>query len=109
MAGLIAMAPATLLQGVAKNTWELALIRAFQGAGSAAVAAPAFALGADLSKSHGRGRQLSVLTVGFGLGVAIGPLLTGFLVLAFFLLPFIFFTAFLLIGAFVVYRYVGKA
>ncbi len=43
-----------------------------------------------------------------GLGIAIGPLITGFLVIPFFQLPFITFTLLLLSGAWVVYRLVPE-
>jgi MFS family permease len=79
-----------------------------QGVGSAAVAAPAFAAAGDLSRKGGRGRQLSILTIGFGLGVAIGPLVTGVLVLSFFLLPFLVFAGLLVAGAFTVYAFVPE-
>jgi len=106
--GLFVMAAATYLLGIVENTLQLTLVRVLQGIGSAGVAAPAFALGGDLTKSGGRGRQLSVLTIGFGLGIAMGPLLTGFLVGAFFQLPFIFFALLLLAGAWIVHHFVPE-
>lgn len=106
--GLLAMIPSTIWLGLVTNTWQLALARVCQGAGSAAVAAPAFAAAGDLSRKGGRGRQLSVLTIGFGLGVAIGPLITGLLVLFFFLLPFLVFAGLLLVGAVIVYFFVPE-
>jgi MFS family permease len=41
---------------------------------------------ADLAKTGGEGRQMSLITMGFGLGLALGPLL----------------------GAWIVYRYVPE-
>jgi MFS family permease len=36
-------------------------------------------LAADLSKGGGEGRQMSIITMGFGLGIALGPLIAGIL------------------------------
>ena len=108
ISGLLLMVPATYILGIVDTTLQLAIVRIIQGAGSAAIAAPAFALAGDLSKSGGRGRQMSVLTIGFGFGVAMGPLLTGFLVLPFFQLPFITFAGLLLLSAWVVYHFVPE-
>lgn len=104
--GLVLMAPATALLGVAHSVASLSVFRVVQGVGSAAVAAPAFALAADLSRAGGEGRQLSVVTMGFGLGIALGPLLAGLLAVAFFELPFLVGGALALSGAAVVWRYV---
>lgn len=108
IAGLLIMVPATIWLGLVSDTLQLALARVAQGVGSAAVAAPAFAAAGDLSKKGGRSRQLSVLTIGFGLGIAVGPLITGLLVLFFFLLPFLVYAGLLLAGAFVVYFFVPE-
>lgn len=106
--GLLLMVPATILLGVAGSTFQLTIVRLFQGLASAGIAAPAFALGADLAKSGGEGRQMSIITMGFGLGIALGPLLAGILVLAFFELPFLVGGAMSLLGAWVVYHYVPE-
>ncbi|MEZ5332831.1 MAG: MFS transporter [Thermoanaerobaculia bacterium] len=89
IAGLLFMAPATALLGFAGSTLQLAGVRLFQGLGSAAIAAPAFALAVDVSRRGGEGRQLSLLTMGFGLGIAAGPLLAGLLAPIRFELPFV--------------------
>ena len=44
---------------------------------------------ADLSQAGGEGRQMSVITMGFSLGLAAGPLLAGLLAVFFFELPFL--------------------
>jgi MFS family permease len=108
IAGLLVMVPGTLWVGLAPDTLQLTLARVVQGIGSAAVAAPAFAAAGDLSRKGGRGRQLSALTIGFGLGVAVGPLITGVLVLFFFLLPFLVFAGLLVGGALAVYFFVPE-
>jgi MFS family permease len=106
--GLLIMIPATIWLGLASDTLQLALARVLQGVGSAAIAAPAFAAAGDLSQKGGRGRQLSVLTIGFGLGIAVGPLITGLLVRFFFLLPFLIFAGLLLAGAVIVFFFVPE-
>jgi MFS family permease len=87
--GLLLMAPATALLGGVTDMYQLVLTRLFQGVASACIAAPAFAVVADLSQSGGEGRQMSVITMGFGLGLAAGPLLAGILAVLFFELPFL--------------------
>ena len=44
---------------------------------TAGVAAPAFALAGDLARKGGEGREMSYVTMGFGLGLGVGPLLAG--------------------------------
>lgn len=106
--GLILMAPVTALLGLITTTAQFVGLRFFQGIGSAAVAAPAFALGADLSKAGGEGRQMSIITMGFGLGIALGPLMAGVLAVYSFLLPFLVAGVLTLIGAWVVFKYVPE-
>lgn len=106
--GLVAMAPATALLGEASTFFELIGLRIMQGIASAAIAAPAFALAADLSTSGGEGRQMSIVTMGFTFGIATGPLLSGILAVFFFDLPFLLGGALLLLGAWVVYRAVPE-
>ena len=108
ISGLILMAPATVLLGLAATTLQLTGFRVFQGVASAAIAAPAFALAADLSRSGGEGRQLSIVTTGFGLGIALGPLAAGVLATLIFELPFIIGGALTIVGAWIVYRYVPE-
>jgi MFS family permease len=106
--GLVLMVPTTVLLGYMPSFLSLSGMRFLQGIGSAAVAAPAFAVAGDLAQSGGEGRQMSILTMGFGLGVALGPLLTGFLAVYSFQLPFIILGLLCLVGVWVVYRYVPE-
>jgi MFS family permease len=108
IAGLILMSPATALLGWAATTLQLTGLRVVQGIGSAGVAAPTFALAADLSRVGGEGRQMSVITMGFGLGIALGPLIAGVLAVFFFELPFYVGALLSLAGAWVVYHYVPE-
>lgn len=107
-AGLLVMAPGTALLGAAGSTLQLAGYRALQGLGAAGIAAPAFALGADMARAGGEGTEMSLITMGFGLGIAVGPLAAGFLSRWFFELPFLVGGALSLAGAWVVQRYVPE-
>jgi MFS family permease len=97
--GLLLMAPVTALLGVVTSTFQLTAARLIQGVAAAAVAAPAFALAGDLSVGGGEGRQMSLITSGFGLGIATGPLLAGVLAVSSFELPFLVAALLLLGGA----------
>lgn len=89
LGGLIMMIPATALLGEVTTMLQLVLLRIFQGIAAAGISAPAFAVAADLAKSGGEGRQMSMITMGFGLGMAVGPLVSGLLAIIFFELPFL--------------------
>jgi MFS family permease len=106
--GLILMAPATVLLGYVGTTLELTGVRAFQGVASAAIAAPVFALAGDLSSLGDEGRQMSVITTGFFLGLTIGPIIAGTLAVYFFELPFWVGAVMSLVGAWIVYQYVPE-
>jgi len=106
--GLILMAITTALLGESATLTQMIILRLIQGVAAAAIAAPAFAVAADLAKSGGEGRQMSVITMGFGLGIAAGPLLAGLLAVIFFELPFIVIGAMSLAGALVVLRYLPE-
>ncbi len=106
--GLLLMAPATVILGYVGSTLQLTAARVFQGIASAGIAAPAFAVAADLAKKGGEGQQMSFITVGFGLGIGLGPLMTGLLVGYFFELPFIVMGGLCLLAAWVVFRFVPE-
>jgi MFS family permease len=94
--------------GLVRQTWQLVLLRVFQGLASAGIAAPAFALAGDLSQAGGEGRQMSVITMGFVLGLSFGTLIAGILAVYWLELPFILGGALSLLGAWVVYRFVPE-
>jgi MFS family permease len=77
--GLLLMAPVTISLSFAGSTAVLVGLELLQGLGAAAIAAPAFALVGDLSEPGEEGRRASIVTMGFGLGIALGPLIAGFL------------------------------
>jgi MFS family permease len=103
VAGMLVMAPATAATGLVMSTLQLTGVRAVQGVASAAIAAPAFALVGDLSRAGHEGQQMSILAMGFGLGIAIGPLIAGVLAVYSFLLPFVVGGVLCLLGAWLVY------
>lgn len=80
VAGLAALAPTTLMQGLVLEPWLMVLARLLQGVAAALVFAPALALAGDLSDEGQTGAQMSVLTVAFGLGISAGQLAAGYLV-----------------------------
>jgi MFS family permease len=97
--GLLLLVPATALMGYVSTTLQLVGARILQGSASAGVAAPAFALAADLSSAGTEGRQMSFITAGFSLGIAVGPLIAGFLAGISFPLPFLIGAGGCLVGA----------
>jgi MFS family permease len=90
ISGLILMAFSTALLSEAATTEQLIWVRVLQGIGAAGIAAPTFALAGDLAKVGGEGQQMSIVTMGFGLGIALGPLIAGLLAVSSFRLPFFF-------------------
>lgn len=108
IAGLVLLAPATAFLGSVVSTLQLTGLRAVQGLASAAIAAPAFALAGDLSKVGGEGQQMSLLAMGFGLGIAIGPLIAGVLAVVAFELPFLVGGVMSFVGAWIVHRFVPE-
>lgn len=79
VSGLLLLTPATAYMGHVESTAQFILIRMIQGVGVACVAAPTLALGGDKSSSGKRGREMSLITMAFGLGIGIGPMIGGFL------------------------------
>jgi len=72
------------------------------------VFASGLALGGDIVNNRDSGTKLSVLTMSFGLGTAIGPLAAGFLVRFGFLTPFAFGAGLAVIGFLLVYTQVEE-
>ncbi len=108
LSGLVLMALTTMVLGEVQTWGQLVAVRLLQGIAAAGVAAPAFALAADLSKTGGEGRQMSVVTMGFGLGISVGPLLAGLLSVIFFELPFLVIGLASLLGAWLVYQHMPE-
>jgi len=104
--GLLGLIPTTLLQGVVVAPWQMIGARLLQGTVAAMVFAPALALAGDLAEEGQSGAQLSVLTVSFGLGIALGQFLSGFLIRFGFLAPFIAGAVLAAVGLVLVYTQV---
>jgi MFS family permease len=105
---LLFMAPVTGLLGEVTTLWQFILLRVLQGVATAGIAAPAFAVAADLSQVGGEGRQMSLITLGFGLGLALGPMIAGALAIVFFDLPFLTGGVMAVAGAWIVRRHMPE-
>jgi len=103
LAGLALLVPTTLAQGLVVTPAGMLAARVLQGVAAAMVFSPSLALAGDLAEEGQSGTQLSVLTMAFGLGIAIGPLASGFLVRFGFVYPFVFGAALALVGLVLVY------
>ncbi len=79
VAGFVVLVPSVFVQGIVLDPWLMLLARFVQGIAVALVFAPSLALAGDLAGERGSGTTLSVLTMAFGLGVAVGPLASGVL------------------------------
>lgn len=106
--GLLLLVPATLAQGFVTVPWQMITARFVQGAAGAMVFAPALALAGDLAREGSSGSQLSVLTMSFGLGTAIGPLASGFLIRYGFVTQFALGSVAAALGALLVYTQVEE-
>jgi MFS family permease len=108
LVGLLLLVPSTFAQGVVLDSWLMLLVRFVQGIAGAMVFAPALALAGDLATAGDSGTKLSVLTMAFGLGIAVGPLSAGFLVSLGFVAPFAVGAALAVIGFGLVYTQVEE-
>jgi len=106
--GFVLLLPSTLLQGFVASSLGMVALRFLQGAAVAAVFAPSLALAGDLAEEGQSGSTLSLLTMGFGLGIAVGTLLSGILVGFGFAIPFVVATAGGVIGLALVYTQVHE-
>ncbi|WP_336134804.1 MFS transporter [Natronomonas amylolytica] len=88
--GLLILAPAVLAQGLVTSPWTMLVARLLHGVSVAMVFAPSLAVAGDLAKEGQSGTTLSVLTMAFGFGTAIGPLASGLLFGYGFVVPFAF-------------------
>ena len=86
--GLVLLAPSVLAQGLVASPWTMLLARLAHGVAVAMVFAPSLAVAGDLAAEGESGTTLSVLTMAFGLGTAVGPLASGVLFGYGFVVPF---------------------
>lgn len=108
LVGLVLLVPTTLAQGIVLDSAVMLAVRFLQGVAGAMVFAPALALAGDLASGGDSGTKLSVLTMAFTLGIAIGPLSAGFLVELGFVVPFAVGAALAAVGLVLVYTQVEE-
>jgi MFS family permease len=110
IAGLIALAPLTILFGYVTTTLQLIGLRLVQGVALAGVSAPSFALAGDLAHEGSEGQEMSYVAMGFGLGMGVGPLVAGSLA-AFvgFAAPFFVVGVAALVAAWAVWRFAEES
>ncbi|WP_226040492.1 MFS transporter [Natrinema sp. DC36] len=106
--GMVLLIPTTLVQGFVLSSAVMFVARLFQGIAAAMVFAPSLALVGDLAGEGESGSKLSVLTMAFGYGIALGPLSSGALVGFGFKVPFVFGTVLAVFGAILVYTQVEE-
>lgn len=106
--GLAVLIPSTIAQGFVTTSWAMLATRIGQGIAAAMVFAPGLALAGDLIDERDAGAKLSILTMSFGLGTAIGPLSAGYLVRFGFATPFMFGAGLAMVGFILVYTQVGE-
>ncbi|GAB3672319.1 MFS transporter [Halopiger thermotolerans] len=102
VAGMLLLIPSTLVQGFIRSSELMFAARLVQGVAGAMVFAPSLALAGDLAPEGESGSKLSVLTMAFGFGIAVGPFASGALVGYGFAVPFIFGTVLATLGAILV-------
>ncbi|MFB6128053.1 MAG: MFS transporter [Halolamina sp.] len=108
LGGFVLLLPTTLAQGFVTSSLVMLAARFLQGLAVAAVFAPSLALAGDRAGEGESGSTLSLLTMGFGLGVAFGTLASGVLVGFAFPVPFVVATAGGAVGLALVYTQVGE-
>jgi MFS family permease len=116
LGGFVLLLPTTLAQGfvtvisgdVLAPSLVMVALRFLQGLAVAMVFAPSLALAGDLAKEGQSGSTLSLLTMGFGLGVAFGTLFSGILVGFGYAVPFVVATVGGLAGLVLVYTQVSE-
>jgi len=108
VSGLVLLSIATTLIGWATAPWQFIVLRILQGIASGGIAAPVFALAGDLSQPGSEGRQMSIVTTGFALGISMGTLSAGILAVYSLALPFLTIGVMGLIAAAIVQRIVPE-
>jgi hypothetical protein len=106
--GFVLLVPTTLAQGFVVTPLGMTAARFLQGVAVAMVFAPSLALAGDLAGEGESGTTLSLLTMGFGLGTALGPLVSGVLVGFGFAVPFVVAAAAAVVGLALVYTQVEE-
>ncbi|MBU7043423.1 MAG: MFS transporter [Theionarchaea archaeon] len=98
--GLFVYTIVMFLFGISTNLYHLFILRACQGAASGIVWPVAATMVADIVEPKDRGKAMGFFTMMWDAGIAIGPVLGGFLTVAFSIaVPFFVCSAFALISA----------
>jgi MFS family permease len=111
LGGLILMALTTALLGETSSPLLFGFERFLQGIASASIVAPSLAYAGDLAQKQSqchRSRMMSIVTIGFGLGIAFGPLMAGAFAIISYRLPFLVVGGLCLAGTVVVYFFMGE-
>jgi MFS family permease len=108
LGGFVLLLPTTLAQGFLDSSLLMVLARFLQGVAVASVFAPSLALAGDLAREGESGSTLSLLTMGFGLGIAFGTLFSGILVGFGFAVPFVVATVGGAVGLYLVFTQVAE-
>ena len=87
--GFVVLIPAVVAQGLVSTPMGMLAARGLHGVSVAMVFVSSLAIAGDLAGEGQSGTTLSVLTMAFGLGTAVGPLLSGVLVAYGFVVPFL--------------------
>ncbi|WP_436343070.1 MFS transporter [Natronorubrum sp. FCH18a] len=106
--GMVLLIPTTFVQGFITSSELMFAARLGQGIAGAMVFAPSLALAGDLAGEGESGSKLSILTMAFGFGIAVGPLSSGALIGYGFEAPFVFGTVLATLGAILVYTQVEE-
>jgi len=77
--GFALLGPILLTMASVQTSLQLVLLMMLFGATTACTIAPSLALAGDLAEADNVGRDMSAITMGFALGLAVGPLLGGML------------------------------
>ena len=93
---------------MAAITLQLSGLTAIQGVVSAAIAARGFALAVDLLCAGGEDQQMGMMAMGFGFGIALGPLPTGAMAIYAFQLLILLCGLLCLVGAWIVHHFVPE-
>jgi len=98
--GLAALGPLTVISAYVPSTFWLVVVRIGVGVAMACVSPTTFALASDHAPPRFTARRVSWVTAGFAMGLAVGPLITGFVADGIgFTAPFWMFGGLCLVGA----------
>ncbi len=108
LGGFVLLLPSTLFQGFTGSSEVMLALRFIQGVAVALAFAPSLAIAGEIAKDGQSGSTLSILTMGFGFGIALGTLFSGVLVGFGFAVPFVMATIGGVAGLLLIYAYVPE-